>query len=328
MQIFRDADADLSLLTERTVAIVGYGNQAHAHALNLRDSGVPGIIIALREGSANETAARAAGFRVMDTASAAAEADVLMILAPDETHADLYTSDIEPNLRAKAALGFAHGLAVHFGLIAPRPDLDVFLVAPKGPGRAVRSEYLAGPGLPCLFAVAQDATGQARDLALAYGKGIGCGRSAMIETSFREECETDLFGEQAVLCGGVSNLVQAGFETLVDAGYSPEMAYFECVHEVKLIVDLIHARGIAAMREAISTTAEFGDYVTGPRIVTDETRAAMRAVLADIQSGDFARALVADYRAGQPLMRRRRAEAAADPIEAAGADVRKLANLN
>jgi ketol-acid reductoisomerase len=328
MQIYRDADADLSLLTARTVAIVGYGNQAHAHALNLRDSGVGGIIVALREGSANATAAREAGFRVMTTAEAAAQADVLMVLAPDETHPDLYEHDIAPNLRQGAALGFAHGLAVHFGLITPRPDLDVFLIAPKGPGRAVRSEYLAGPGLPCLVAVAQNATGHARDIALAYGKGIGCGRSAMIETTFREECETDLFGEQAVLCGGVSNLVQAGFETLVEAGYTPEMAYFECVHEVKLIVDLIHARGIAAMREAISTTAEYGDYVTGPRIVTDETRAAMRAVLADIQSGDFARALVADYRAGQPLMRRRRAEAAADPIEAAGVTVRKLANLS
>lgn len=328
MQIYRDADADLSLLTARTVAIVGYGNQAHAHALNLRDSGVEGIIVALREGSANATAAREAGFRVMTTAEAAAQADVLMVLAPDETHPDLYEQDIAPNLRQGAALGFAHGLAVHFGLITPRPDLDVFLIAPKGPGRAVRGEYLAGPGLPCLVAVAQNATGHARDLALAYGKGIGCGRSAMIETTFREECETDLFGEQAVLCGGVSNLVQAGFETLLEAGYTPEMAYFECVHEVKLIVDLIHARGIAAMREAISTTAEYGDYVTGPRIVTDETRAAMRAVLADIQSGDFARALVADYRAGQPLMRRRRADAAADPIEAAGVTVRKLANLS
>ena len=251
-----------------------------------------------------------------------------MILAPDETHPDLYEQDIAPNLREGAALGFAHGLAVHFGLITPRPDLDVFLVAPKGPGRAVRSEYLAGPGLPCLIAVAQDATGQARDLALAYGKGLGCGRSAMIETSFREECETDLFGEQAVLCGGVSNLVQAGFETLVEAGYAPEMAYFECVHEVKLIVDLIHARGISAMREAISTTAEYGDYVTGPRIVTDDTRAAMRAVLADIQSGDFARSLVADYRAGQPLMRAKRAAGAADPIETAGVTVRKLANID
>ena len=327
MNIFRDADADLSLLTGGTLAIVGYGNQAHAHALNLRDSGVAGIIVALRPGSANEAAAREAGFRVMTVAEAAAEADVLMVLSPDETHADLYTQDIVHNLKQGAALGFAHGLAVHFGLIEPRPDLDVFLVAPKGPGRAVRSEYLAGPGLPCLIAVAQDATGRARDLALAYGKGLGCGRSAMIETSFREECECDLFGEQAVLCGGASALVLAGFETLVDAGYAPELAYFECVHELKLTVDLMHARGIAGMREAISTTAEFGDYVTGRRIVTADTRAAMRAVLAEIQSGAFARALVDDYRAGQPLMTRRRAEQAADPIETAGVTVRKLANL-
>lgn len=327
MQIYRDADADLSLLAGRTVAIVGYGNQAHAHALNLRDSGVEGVIVALRPVSTNEAAAREAGFRVTTVTEAAREADLLMVLAPDETHADLYEQDIAPNLKQGAALAFAHGLAVHFGLIAPRPDLDVFLVAPKGPGRAVRSEYLAGPGLPCLFAVAQDATGNAKPLALAYASAIGCGRSAMIETTFREECVTDLFGEQAVLCGGISNLVQAGYETLVEAGYQPEMAYFECVHEVKLIVDLIHARGIAAMREAISTTAEFGDYVTGPRIVTDETRAAMRAVLADIQTGDFARALVADYRAGQPLMRAERAASRTNAIEAAGTTVRKLANL-
>ncbi|MES2753038.1 MAG: ketol-acid reductoisomerase [Pseudomonadota bacterium] len=327
MNIYRDADADLSLLRERSVAIVGYGNQAHAHALNLRDSGIAELIVALRDGSANVDAARSAGFTVMSPAKAAARADLLMVLAPDETHPDLYERDIAPNLRPGAALGFAHGLAVHFGLLTPRPDLDVFLVAPKGPGRAVRSEYLAGPGLPCLFAVAQDATGNAKPLALAYASAIGCGRSAMIETSFREECETDLFGEQAVLCGGVGALVQAGFETLVEAGYEPEMAYFECVHEVKLIVDLIHARGLAGMRAAISTTAEYGDYVTGPRIVTDATRAAMRAVLGDIRSGDFARALVAEYRAGNPLMRSRRAAAAADPVEAAGVTVRKLANL-
>ena len=327
MQIYRDPDADPALLSGRRVAIVGYGNQAHAHALNLRDSGVADVTIALRDGSDSAAPARAAGFAVASVAAAAARADLLMVLAPDETHADLYAADIAPNLRAGAALGFAHGLAVHFGLLTPRPDLDVFLVAPKGPGRAVRSEYLAGPGLPCLFAVAQDATGQAKPLALAYAAAIGCGRSAMIETSFREECETDLFGEQAVLCGGVSSLVQAGFETLVEAGYQPELAYFECVHEVKLIVDLIHARGIAAMREAISTTAEYGDYVTGPRIVTAETRAAMRAVLEDIQTGTFARALVADYRAGSPLMRTRRAAQAADPIEKAGAAVRQLANL-
>ena len=327
MNIFRDADADLSLLTGGTLAIVGYGNQAHAHALNLRDSGVSGIIVALRPGSANEATAREAGFRIMTVADAAREADVLMVLSPDETHADLYAQDIVENLKQGAALGFAHGLAVHFGLIEPRADLDVFLVAPKGPGRALRSEYLAGPGLPCLIAVAQDASGRARDLALAYGKGLGSGRSAMIETSFREECECDLFGEQAVLCGGASALVQAGFETLVEAGYSPEMAYFECVHELKLTVDLMHTRGIAGMREAISTTAEFGDYVTGRRIVTDDTRAAMREVLAEIQSGAFARALVDNYRAGQPLMKRRRVEQAADPIETAGVSVRKLANL-
>lgn len=326
MQIYRDADADLSLLMARTVAIVGYGNQAHAHALNLRDSGVADLIVALRPGSERADTARVDGFRIMTAAEAAAQADLLMILAPDETHADIY-AEAEPHLKPGAAIGFAHGLAVHFGLITPRLDLDVFLVAPKGPGRAVRSEYLAGPGLPCLFAVAQDTTGSAKALALAYGKGIGCGRSAMIETTFREECETDLFGEQAVLCGGVSNLVQAGFETLVEAGYDPAMAYFECVHEVKLIVDLIHSRGIAAMREAISTTAEFGDYVTGPRIVTDDTRAAMRGVLADIQSGAFARHLVAEYRAGNPLMRAKRAEQRAAAIEAAGATVRKLANL-
>lgn len=326
MRIYRDADADLSLLTARTVAIVGYGNQAHAHALNLRDSGVANLIVALRPGSSRAETARSDGFAVTTVAEAAAQADVLMILAPDETHADIY-AEAESHLRQRAALGFAHGLAIHFGLITPRADLDVFLVAPKGPGCTVRSEFVAGPGLPCLFAVAQDATGTAQPLALAYAKGIGCGRSAMIETSFREECETDLFGEQAVLCGGVSQLVTAGYETLVQAGYQPELAYFECVHEVKLIVDLIHARGIAAMRAAISTTAEFGDYVTGPRIVTDDTRAAMRAVLADIQSGTFAKHLVAEYRAGNPLMRAKRAEQRAAAIETAGATVRALANL-
>ncbi len=328
MQIYHERDADLELIRGRRVAIIGYGNQGHAHALNLRDSGVADIVVGARQGSVSGGRATADGFRVLPTAEACAAADLVMLLAPDEAQARIYADEIAPNLPQNAALAFAHGLAVHFGLITPRPDLDVFLVAPKGPGRAVRSAYVRGSGLPCLFAVAQEGqangNGSAKALALAYATAIGAGRAAMLETSFREECETDLFGEQAVLCGGISNLVMAGYETLVAAGYPPEMAYFECVHEAKLITDLMYERGIARMREAISNTAEFGDYVTGPRLIDDHVREQMRGVLQDIQSGRFAQRLMLDTQVGGPQMHAARQRQRAHPIEAVGQKVRSM----
>lgn len=324
MDVFYDKDCDPTLLHNRKIAIIGYGNQGHAHALNLRDGGVREVAVGTYPGSASGARAAAAGFSVMSNAAVAAWADLVMLLAPDEVQADLYADALAPHLREGAALAFAHGLNVHFGLLTPRADLDVFLIAPKGPGKAVRSAFEGGGGLPALMAVAQDATGQARDLALAYACSIGCGRAGIIETSFREECETDLFGEQAVLCGGIPDLVMAGYDTLVEAGYEPEMAYFECVHEVKLIVDLMYTQGIAGMREAISNTAEFGGYRTGARLVTDDTRAEMKRVLADIQSGAFARALVADSRAGAPEMQAARARQRANPIEAVGTELRAM----
>jgi len=324
MHIFHERDADPALLARCKVAVIGYGNQGHAHALNLRDSGVGEIAIGAHPGSASGARAEAAGFAVMGNADVAAWADLVMLLAPDEIQADIYAATLEPFMKPGSALAFAHGLNVHFGLITPRPDLDVFLIAPKGPGKAVRSSFVAGGGLPALMAIAQDATGRAHALALAYASAIGCGRVGVIETSFREECETDLFGEQAVLCGGIPDFVIAGYETLVEAGYESEMAYFECVHEVKLIVDLMYAQGIAGMRKAISNTAEFGGYETGARLVTNETRAEMKRVLADIQSGAFARRLVADSRAGSPAMQAARDRHASHPIEATGETVRAM----
>lgn len=328
MNVYDERDADLDLIRGRRVAIIGYGNQGHAHALNLRDSGVREVLVGAREGSPSGARAAEAGFRVLTVAEAARWADLVMLMAPDEDQARIYRDELEPNLSEGAALAFAHGLSVHFGLIVPRTDLDVFLIAPKGPGRAVRSAYEAGSGLPCLFAVAQDGgghgNGTAKALALAYGAAIGAGRAAMLETSFREECETDLFGEQAVLCGGISNLVMAGYETLVEAGYPPEMAYFECVHEAKLITDLIYERGIARMREAISNTAEFGDYVTGPRLIDERVRAEMRAVLTDIQRGRFAQRLMLDTQAGSPEMTAERQRQRTHPIEAVGERVRNM----
>jgi ketol-acid reductoisomerase len=315
MQVFRDADADLSLVRARTAAVIGYGNQGRAQALNLRDSGVP-VLVGLREGSARREAAEAEGFDVMTAAEAAARADLVVLLAEDEAHGALYTSDIAPNLRRGGALLFAHGLSIRFGLIDPRPDLDVLLVAPKGPGTALRAEYEAGRGLIALFAVHQDATGGARDLALSYAAAIGSGRAGILPTSFAEESEADLFNEQAVLWGAIPELIHAGFETLVEAGFSPEIAYFECLTEVKLLADLIYARGIAGMREAISSTAEFGALEGGRRIVTDETRAEMRRILAEVRSGAFTNKLIADAEAGYPRLRASRAEAAAHPIEA------------
>lgn len=324
MKVYYDADADLGLIKSKKIAIVGYGSQGHAHAQNLRDSGVADVAIALRSGSATAKKAEAAGFKVMANADAAKWADIVMILAPDEHQAAIYADDLHDNMKEGAALAFAHGLNVHFGLIEPRADLDVIMIAPKGPGHTVRSEYQRGGGVPCLIAVDRDSSGNAHDVALAYASGVGGGRSGIIETNFREECETDLFGEQAVLCGGITHLIQAGFETLTEAGYAPEMAYFECLHETKLIVDLLYEGGIANMRYSISNTAEYGDIVTGPRIITDETKAEMKRVLADIQSGRFVKNFVLDNRAGQPELKASRKAAAAHPIEETGAKLRAM----
>ncbi|WP_176595570.1 MULTISPECIES: ketol-acid reductoisomerase [Sphingobium] len=324
MKVYYDRDADIGLIKGKKVAILGYGSQGHAHAQNLRDSGVADVAIALRPGSPSAKKAEGAGFKVLSNADAAAWADVLMILAPDEHQAAIYADDIHANLRPGAALAFAHGLNVHFGLIEPRADVDVIMIAPKGPGHTVRGEYVRGGGVPCLIAVHQDATGNAHDIALSYASGVGGGRSGIIETNFREECETDLFGEQAVLCGGTTALVQAGFETLVEAGYSPEMAYFECLHELKLIVDLMYEGGIATMRYSISNTAEYGDIKTGPRIITEETKKEMKRVLADIQSGRFVKDFVLDNRAGQPELKASRIAAQRHPIEETGAKLRAM----
>ncbi|MFZ5796692.1 MAG: ketol-acid reductoisomerase [Sphingomonas sp.] len=324
MRVYYDADADLNLITDKKIAIVGYGSQGHAHAQNLRDSGVKDIAIALRAGSATAKKATDAGFKVMTNAEAAAWADITMILAPDEHQAAIYADDLHANLKQGATIAFAHGLNVHFGLIEPRADLDVIMIAPKGPGHTVRSEYVRGGGVPCLIAIHQDKSGNAHDIGLAYASGVGGGRSGIIETNFKEECETDLFGEQAVLCGGITHLIQAGFETLVEAGYAPEMAYFECLHETKLIVDLLYEGGIANMRYSISNTAEYGDITTGPRIITDATKAEMKRVLADIQSGRFVKNFVLDNRAGQPELKAARKQAAAHPIEKVGTELRAM----
>ncbi|TNE65568.1 MAG: ketol-acid reductoisomerase [Alphaproteobacteria bacterium] len=324
MRVYFDSDADVNLVKDKTVAIVGYGSQGHAHAANLRDSGVKKVIVALKEGSATRKKAEAAGFTCMTASEAAKVADMVMILAPDEHQAKIYRDDLHGNLKQGAALMFAHGLNIHFSLIEPRADLDVIMVAPKGPGHTVRSQYAQGKGVPCLIAVHQDASGKAHDLCLSYASAIGGGRSGIIETNFREECETDLFGEQAVLCGGVSELIKAGFETLVEAGYAPEMAYFECLHEVKLIVDLIYEGGIANMRYSISNTAEYGDYKTGPRIITSETKAEMKRVLEDIQQGRFVKDFIADNLAGNPELKAHRGLAARHPIEEVGSRLRGL----
>jgi ketol-acid reductoisomerase len=324
MRVYYDRDADVNLIKGKKVAVVGYGSQGHAHAMNLRDSGVSDVRIALRAGSKTAQKAEGAGFTVMTPDEAAAWADVVMILTPDELQADLYTDSLEKNLKEGAAIAFAHGLNIHFNLIEPRPDLDVFMIAPKGPGHTVRSEYLRGAGVPCLIAVQQDSSGNAHELGLSYACAIGGGRAGIIETSFREECETDLFGEQTVLCGGLSALIVAGFETLVEAGYAPEMAYFECLHEVKLIVDLMYEGGLANMRYSISNTAEYGDYQTGPRIITDETKAEMKRVLEDIQSGRFARDWVQECKAGQPSFKATRRRHAEHQIEEVGERLRGM----
>src|SRR5690554_927407 len=324
MRVYYDRDADVNLIKGKKVAIVGYGSQGHAHAMNLRDSGVAEVNIALRAGSASAPKAEAAGFTVMTPAEAAKWADVVMVLTPDELQADLYRDDLGPNMKEGAALAFAHGLNIHFNLIEPRADLDVFMVAPKGPGHTVRSEYVRGGGVPCLLAVHQNAPGNAHEIGLSYAAAIGGGRAGVIETSFREECETDLFGEQVVLCGGLCELITAGYETLTEAGYAPEMAYFECLHEVKLIVDLMYEGGLANMRYSISNTAEFGDYKTGPRIITEETRAEMKRVLDDIQAGRFTRDWVLECKAGQPSFKAMRRRAAENNIEEVGEKLRAM----
>ncbi|MGZ8410104.1 MAG: ketol-acid reductoisomerase [Hyphomicrobium sp.] len=304
--------------------MVGYGSQGHAHALNLRDSGIKDVAIALRKGSASAAKAEKEGLKVLDVAEAAKWADVIMMLTPDELQADIYRDHLHANMKKGAALMFAHGLNVHFNLIEPREDLDVGMVAPKGPGHTVRGEYLKGGGVPCLIAIHQNKSGNAHELFLSYASGVGGGRSGVIETTFKEECETDLFGEQAVLCGGLVELIRAGFETLVEAGYAPEMAYFECLHEVKLIVDLIYEGGIANMNYSISNTAEYGEYVTGPRIVTPETKAEMKRVLKDIQSGRFTRDWMLECKAGQPSFKATRRNNDAHQIEEVGAKLRAM----
>ena len=324
MRVYYDRDADVNLIKSKKVAVIGYGSQGHAHANNLRDSGVKEVVVALRPGSASAQKAESAGLKVMTGAEAAKWADIVMVLAPDELQAQLYANDLRGNMRQGTALAFAHGLSIHFRLIEPRPDMDVLMIAPKGPGHTVRSEYQRGAGVPCLVAIHKDASGNAHDLGLSYASAIGGGRAGVIETTFREECETDLFGEQTVLCGGLTSLILAGFETLVEAGYAPEMAYFECCHEVKLIVDLIYEGGIANMRYSISNTAEYGDYSRGPRIVDDHVRAEMKKILGDIQSGRFAKEWVLENTAGQPSFKALRRRAAEHPIEEVGERLRAM----
>jgi ketol-acid reductoisomerase len=316
-----DDDANLHLLDGKTVAIIGYGSQGHAHALNLKDSGVD-VVVGLREDSSSAAKAREQGLEVVPVVEAASRGDLVMILLPDELHGQVWESDIRDGIAEGDMLLFGHGFSIHYGEITPPAGVDVAMVAPKGPGHLVRRQFTEGSGVPGLLAVAQDASGRARELGLAYAKGIGCTRGGVIETSFKDETETDLFGEQAVLCGGASELVQAGFETLVEAGYDPEMAYFECLHELKLIADLMYEKGLAGMRYSISNTAEYGDYTRGRRVITDETRASMREILKEIQSGDFAREWIAENRAGQENFLRMRAEQAETQIEHVGAELR------
>lgn len=324
MQIYYDQDADLALLQNKKVVILGYGSQGHAHALNLRESGVKSICVALREGSSSIKKAEAEKFKILTPSEAAKWADVVMFLTPDEIQGDIYYKHFHKNMKTNSMLMFAHGFNIHFGIIEAREDMDVVMVAPKGPGHTVRSEYLKGRGVPCLIAIDKDSSGQAKELGLAYASALGGGRSAIIETNFREECETDLFGEQVVLCGGLTELIRSGYEVLVQAGYKPEMAYFECVHEVKLIVDLIYEGGLSNMRYSISNTAEFGDYSVGKRIITNETRKEMRRVLKDIQSGKFAREWMLENKVGQVNFKSMRRNASEHPMEKIGESLRKM----
>ena len=326
-KIYYQEDCNLSLLEGKTIAIIGYGSQGHAHALNLKESGCK-VIVGLYEGSRSWKKAEEQGFEVYTAAEAAKKADIIMILINDEKQAAMYKESIAPNLRPGMMLMFAHGFAIHFGQIVPPKDVDVTMIAPKAPGHTVRSEYMRGRGTPCLIAVHQDATGKAKDLAMAYGLAIGGARAGLLETTFRVETETDLFGEQAVLCGGVCALMKAGFETLTEAGYAPENAYFECIHEMKLIVDLIYESGFAGMRYSISNTAEYGDYITGPKIVTDETKKAMKKILADIQDGSFAKEWLLENQAGCPHFNAMRKREAEQPLEQIGKNLRKLYSWN
>ncbi|MBE9007011.1 ketol-acid reductoisomerase [Fortiea sp. LEGE XX443] len=322
-RMYYDEDANLDLLAGKTIAIIGYGSQGHAHALNLKDSGL-NVIIGLYPGSKSAQKAQAAGLTVKNVADAAKAADFIMILLPDEIQKTVYKTEIEPNLEAGNVLAFAHGFNIHFGQVVPPAEVDVVMVAPKGPGHLVRRTYEQGQGVPALFAVYQNASGQARDRAMAYARGIGGTRAGILETTFREETETDLFGEQAVLCGGLSALIKAGFETLIEAGYQPELAYFECLHEVKLIVDLVVEGGLATMRDSISNTAEYGDYTRGPRIVNEQTKAEMQKILREIQSGQFAREFVLENQSGKPGFTAMRRQEAEHPIEAVGKDLRAM----
>ena len=324
MRVYYDRDADINLIKGKKVAIVGYGSQGRAHALNLKESGVKDIRIGLKPGSTTAKKVEADGLQVLSVADAAKWADLIMMATPDELQADIYKSEIADNIRDGAAIAFAHGLNVHFGLIEPKKTVDVIMIAPKGPGHTVRGEYQKGGGVPCLIAVHHDASGNAHDIALSYASGVGGGRSGIIETNFREECETDLFGEQVVLCGGLVELIRAGFETLVEAGYAPEMAYFECLHEVKLIVDLIYQGGIANMNYSISNTAEWGEYVSGPRIITPETKAEMKRVLKDIQTGRFTSEWMQEYKSGAGRFKATRRLADEHPIEQVGAKLRDM----
>ena len=324
MRVYYDRDADVNLVKDKKIAIAGYGSQGHAHALNLRDSGCQDIVIVLRSGSGSAKKAENDGFKVMIAVDAAKKSDIFMVLTPDEGQAALYSNHLHENLKEGSAIAFAHGLNVHFGLIEARADLDVFMIAPKGPGHTVRSEYVRGAGVPGLIAVAQDASGNAQEIGISYAAGLGAGRAGIVETTFKEECETDLFGEQAVLCGGLSALIMAGYETLVEAGYAPEMAYFECCHEVKLIVDLIYEGGIANMRYSVSNTAEYGDYMSGPKVITDETKTRMKDILADIQSGRFVKQWMLENQAGLPNFKAERRIAAEHGVEQVGEKLRAM----
>ena len=324
MRVYYDRDADINLIKNKKIVIVGYGSQGHAHAINLKDSGMENVVVALREDSSSVKKAENAGFKVMNPSEAAKWADIMMMLTPDELQSEIYEKHIEKNLKSGSVIAFAHGLNIHFNLIKPDKKIDVIMIAPKGPGHTVRSEYLRGAGVPCLVAINNDASGNALDIAIAYASAIGGGRAGIIETTFKEECETDLFGEQSVLCGGLTSLILAGYETLVEAGYAPEMAYFECLHEVKLIVDLLYEGGMANMRYSISNTAEYGDYTRGPRLITQETRKEMKKILKEIQSGEFAKEWMLENKSGQAKFKTMRKNLADHPIEKVGEKLRTL----
>ena len=324
MKVYYDRDADINLIKDKRIVIVGYGSQGHAHAMNLRDTGISNVVIALRENSPSKKKAVEAGFEVMTPSESASWGDIIMMLTPDELQSDIYNNEIANNIKEGSAIAFAHGLNIHFELIKPKDGVDVMMMAPKGPGHTVRAEYVRGAGVPCLVAVHKNSSGNALEIAIAYASAIGGGRAGIIETTFKEECETDLFGEQSVLCGGLTHLILAGYETLVEAGYSPEMAYFECLHEVKLIVDLLYEGGMANMRYSISNTAEYGDYSRGPRLITDDTKKEMKKILSEIQSGEFAKEWMIEHRSGQTKFKTMRKKHANHPIEEIGEKLRKL----